>query len=423
MRGMGPLLNMLVKKRLSQGKEDPIRMSERFGAGKSPRPAGPLVWVHGASVGEAQSSLILIRKLTEAHPHLQIMVTTGTVTSAAYMAERLPANAFHQFYPLDHPQWVKRFCDHWQPDFVLWMESELWPCMLQELKNREIPTILVNARLSPRSAQRWSIIPSVAKQLLSTFHTILTQTEEDAQSYLLLGAKNVKVTGNLKYAADLLPYNENDLQTLKSSLGDRPVWLYASTHKGEEELACRLHKVIAHTLPDLLTIIVPRHPERGTEIESLCHQEGLSCTRRSTAKTLPVASINIYIADTLGELGLFYRACPIACIGRSFSDDGGGGHNPIEAAQLGCAVLHGPHIQNLEQIYADMNKSGAALRLVNEDDFSQKLLFLLKNEDERKKLQKAGLAFVAAQSEILQTVTREIIPLLDERLSQQKDAA
>jgi 3-deoxy-D-manno-octulosonic-acid transferase len=382
------------------------------------RPASKLVWFHAASVGEAQSTLILIDAIRRDYPEAAILVTTGTVTSASLVAKRLPPNAVHQYYPLDHPAWVSAFLDFWKPDLVLWMESELWPNMLTEIRRRCIPAALVNARLSPRSARRWRLIARDIRALLSTFSLCLAQSPGDAGQFRRLGAPPVTATDNLKNGAAPLPFDRAELARLQRAVGARPRWVYASSHDGEEELACRLHLSLRETLPDLLTVIVPRHPERRKAVEDTCGRYGLSARLRGAERALPQPEDDIYIADTLGELGLFYRLCPAACIGRSFSRDGGGGHNPIEAAQLGCAALHGPHVQNLAVIYRELDAADAALRLENETDFAQKLRALLSDDNLLAGLQDRGEAFCREKSGVTNAVTAALRPLLQRALTE-----
>lgn len=403
-----PALKWLLGRRLAKGKEDGARILERRGLASLKRPKGKLIWIHGASVGEAQSTLIIIAHIKRQFPDASILLTTGTVTSATYLATRLPAGVIHQYYPLDRPRWVKNFLAHWMPDYVLWMESELWPAMLCALQKQKTPVMLLNARLSPRSQERWQYFAGTAHILLRTFSKILTQTETDAHAFRTLGAQNVSVSGNLKYAAAALSADESDLRVLKSVTQGRPLWLYASTHKGEEELACRLHQKLSAGIPGLLTVIVPRHPERRADIQTTCEHSHMLF--RGDDKKLPTDDTQIYIADTLGELGLFYRLAPIACIGRSFSADGGGGHNPVEAAQLGCAVLHGPHVQNLREIYRDMDQAGAAKLVMNEGDFATSLKTLLSEPAQQQALAHTGLNFTQAQGAVLENTLAHVLP-------------
>jgi 3-deoxy-D-manno-octulosonic-acid transferase len=409
----GPVLRLLLRKRLARGKEDGNRICERMGKPSLQRPEGALFWIHAASVGEAQSALIMVDALLNKFKDLHILVTSGTVTSASLMASRLPERAFHQFYPLDHPSWVEEFIDYWKPDAVFWMESELWPNMLGAIRQRNIPAVLLNGHLSPASFRKWKLIGKSICELLATFESCLVQTETDASYFSALGARNVTVTDNLKYSARPLPCNQEELEKLKESTEDRPFWLYASTHGGEEELACRIHKKLKSDFPGLLTIIIPRHPERGAGIEELCSKSGLDTARRSTGFRLPRPENDIYIADTLGETGLFFRLVQIACIGRSFSDDGGGGHNPIEAAQLDCAVLHGPNVQNLAEIYREMNDAGACISLANEKEFISELRRLLQEADYREQMRKNATRFASEKASVIDKVMDHIAPLLE----------
>jgi 3-deoxy-D-manno-octulosonic-acid transferase len=409
-----PALHLLLHMRLRKGKEEKPRIKERTGQPSCPRPEGKIAWIHAASVGEAQSALIVIDSLVKKYPDLRILVTSGTVTSAGLMQKRLPAAAFHQYYPLDHPEWVKKFLDYWHPEVVFWMESELWPNMLSEIRSRKIPAVLLNGRLSPKSYRRWKKTSQSIKSLLGVFSLLIVQTGKDAEYYSDLGAGNIKVTDNLKYSAQPLPADREKLDALAKAIGRRPFWVYASTHEGEESLACRLHESLSHDYPDLLTILVPRHPERGERVLNICLDAIMNARRRSKHHQLPRHDDDIYIADTLGELGLFYKLSPVACIGRSFSKDGGGGHNPIEAAQLGCAVLHGPDVHNLENIYTEMNHSGACIKLDSEEDFEKELRKLLGNPDYLVSMQEKALAFASRKSKVIENVMGHIDPLIND---------
>lgn len=409
----GPLLRALLHARLRKGKEMPAHMGERQGHASLARGNTPLIWVHAASIGEAQSALILVERLQRLVPGTQILMTTGTVSSANMMRRNLPAGAVHQFYPVDHPAWAKQFLDHWRPDLVLWMESELWPNMLTDIRARGIPAILVNARLSEKSFRRWSWFGGAAKEILGAFSLILAQGEKEAARFRALGAANVTATGNIKYSAKPLPFNENDLKTVGGAIGQRPVWLYASSHKGEESLACRVHQKLKLKFPDLLTIIVPRHPERRQDIIATCEQANLKFILRGEIRIPPSYDTDIYIADTFGELGLFYRLAPLACIGRSFSDDGGGGHNPIEAAQLNCAVLYGPNVQFQKELFEEMSNADGALGVKNESELEDAIATFLSDPQRLAAIQQNGLEFTRMKSRIVDIVIESIAPWLN----------
>jgi 3-deoxy-D-manno-octulosonic-acid transferase len=408
-----PALQLVLNRRLKNGKEAPGRVDERKGIAPLQRLPGTLVHLHAASVGEAQSALVIIDRLLKADDKLHVLITTGTVTSARMMEKNLPARSLHQFAPLDHPGWVKRFMDHWRPDLVLWMESELWPNMLHEIKSRGIPSVLINARLSDKSFSRWKYFKNSAHEILSSFNIILAQTEKDTERFGVLGACNVITTDNLKFSAKPLGYDEGSFKKLSAHLGGRPLWLFASTHKGEETMAARVHERLKASITDLLTIIVPRHPDRRDQIEMELEKTGLKVLFRGEDKTAPTAETDIYIADTMGELGLFYRLAPVACIGRSFSDDGGGGHNPIEAAQLHCAVLHGPHIQYQKAIYDEMNDARAAVMVEDESALVQKLNDLLIRPDYLESCRKAATDFLRQKESVVDRVMNNVLPLLE----------
>jgi 3-deoxy-D-manno-octulosonic-acid transferase len=403
-----PVISRILDRRLAAGKEDPHRMAERQGTPSRPRPLTDVVWIHAASVGEAQSALILIDHL-KSMTSATFLMTTGTRTSADLMSRRLPPQAIHQYLPVDHPAWVSRFLDHWRPTLVLWMESELWPNMLMEIQSRHIPALLVNARLSNKSYRYWRCLGSSVRKILNTFQIILAQTDIDAKRFKKLGSRHVVVTDNLKYSAAPLPVNDQDI--LITSL-KRPLWVYASTHQGEESLACRTHARIKHHIPDLLTIIIPRHPDRRDQVSAEILSHNLTFTRRGDHRALPNPEDDLYLVDTLGELGLFYRISPIAMIGRSFSEDGGGGHNPIEAAQLNCAVITGPHVKFQQDIFNDMLTAHACEQVTSENDLFNTLLSLLTDDHERQKLQDAARRFAENKSGVIHRVMAEIDPFI-----------
>lgn len=405
-----PFLNILLWHRLKKGKENAARISERRGITNKLRPDGKLIWIHAASVGETQSALILINKLLNANESLNILITSGTLTSAQLMQQRLPERAIHQFVPLDHPKWVKGFLKHWKPNAAIWIESELWPNMLRQIKKRRIPAALINARLSQTSFRRWFTFKNTAEKILSCFKVILTQTARDQHYFEKLKAEKVINAGNIKHSAEALPYDETAYHALSKAINDRPTWVFSSTHDGEEELAGTVHKALKQNHPDLLTIIVPRHPERRDDIRSKI--DGLTLITRHPNATLPEADTDIYLADTLGELGLFYKICPIAMIGRSFSHDGGGGHNPLEAAQLGCAVLTGPNFQYQQDLFNDMIDADAATIVKTKDDFIETLDTLLSNHDFLKTMQNNALTYAGEQSHLVDEIVDHLTPVL-----------
>lgn len=345
---MAPLVPVLLRRRAARGKEDTDRIGERLGHAGCLRPAGALLWLHAASVGESLSVLPLIERLARAHPAASLLVTTGTVTSARLMGARLPAGAMHQYVPVDTPQAVGRFLDHWRPDAAIFVESELWPNLILLARARGIPLALVNARMSAASIRSWRRWRQAARVLTGSFALVLAQDETSAMRLKLLGAEAARNAGNLKADTPPPPAPDALLADLSGLLSGRPAWIAASTHPGEERIAADAHRLLQRMQPDILTVIVPRHPARGAEIRRMLEADGHSVAQRSAGDAL-LPSTSIYLADTLGELGGFFRLLTITFMGGSLVRVGG--HNPIEPALLGAALLAGPHVHNFSDIY------------------------------------------------------------------------
>jgi 3-deoxy-D-manno-octulosonic-acid transferase len=366
-----PFAPLLLEWRQKQGLEDRHRLSERLGRTQQPRQPGPLAWLHGASLGESLALLPLLERL--AGRGFNILLSTGTVTSAAVIAPRLPPRAVHQFIPLDVPHFMAQFLDHWRPDIVFIAESEVWPNLFLEAHQRNIPILLVNARMSARSFRRWRRVPNFAKALFGKIGFCLAQSLVDAERFMQLGAQHVQVAGSLKYDVSPPPATAQALADLKVQIGGRPVWVAAATHAGEEEIICEAHAKLVQRFPSVLTIIVPRHPRRGKAIRDLALGQGLKCQLRSEENwKQPLAGV--YIADTVGEMGLFYRLAEIAFIGKSLA--GGGGQSPIEAAKLGCAILHGPEVGNFIDIYERLDAMRGAATIVDAESLAAALVVL-----------------------------------------------
>jgi 3-deoxy-D-manno-octulosonic-acid transferase len=350
-----PLTPALLKRRLKQGKEDPARINERRGMTKDVRPHGPLVWIHGASVGEVLAAAGLIERLRAAN--LRILVTSGTVTSAEIVAKRFPPDVIHQYVPYDSPRYVARFLDHWQPSLALFIESDLWPNLILSGAARRLPMVLINGRMSHRSFPRWRRFSGTIEALLGSFEVCLAQSDTDAERFAALGSRNVVTTGNLKLDVQAPPADNARLERLMAVTRGRPVIVAASTHPGEEEILVEVHRELAGYFPSLLTVIAPRHPARGEAIAGMIAASGLHVALRSH-EDLPTATTDIYIADTMGELGLFYRLAPIVFMGGSLVEHGG--QNPIEAIKLGASIVHGPHVFNFTDVYDALDAAGGA---------------------------------------------------------------
>ena len=405
-----PLVRLYLSRRRRAGKEDAVRFTERFGIASAARPPGALVWLHAASVGESLSILSLIERLRRDRPAVALLVTTGTVTSARIMAERLPAGVVHQYLPVDHMVWVRRFLDHWRPDLVLWVESEFWPNLLSEIVTRSIPAVLVNARISPTSFTHWRRVPELIRRLLATFAFCLPQTAEDRDKLLALGARDVRAPGNLKFAAEALPVDADALAQMSNVVAQRPRWLAASTHPGEEAVIGNVHLRLRAGHADLLTIIVPRHTTRAQAIAAELRECGLSVALRSE-DTEPDAGTEIYLADTMGELGLFYRLAPVVFMGGSLVPHGG--QNLLEAAKLGCAVIHGPHMTNFRTIAREMRSAGATVVVHDAGEIAAEIEALLADDARTKARARAAGLVAAAKHGILDDVMAELAPCLD----------
>lgn len=403
-----PLIAVCLAIRKAKGKEDLTRFPERMGYAGKPRPDGRLIWIHGASVGETLSALPLINKLSELYPAVRIMVTSGTLTSADLMAKRLPANAFHQFVPVDTPAAVKRFVDYWKPDAALWIESEFWPNLLSEIAAHKIPLILINGRVSDRSFERWRKFPAFCRELQGLFTKSFGQTDEDARRLRVLGAKDAACVGNLKFAAGDLPYDADEFAKLEKQIANRPCWIAASTHEGEEEQLAFVQNALK--TKNALMILAPRHPKRGDEIEKLLKQAGLSVARRSRGEDI-APDTAVYLADTIGEMGLFYRLAQIAFVGGSLVAFGG--QNIIEPARLGKAVVCGKYMMNFKEIVAKAVAAGALTVVEDKKELAQTLDALFENEGILKSKRENARRFALNQADVLNRLTAALTPYLD----------
>jgi 3-deoxy-D-manno-octulosonic-acid transferase len=395
-----PLAPKILRARARDGREDPARLGERLGRTRTPRPAGPLVWLHGVSVGEAVSLLPLAAALSAVRPRLNILVTSGTVTSARVLAERLPPGVIHQFAPVDGPAAVRRFLDHWRPDVGVFVESELWPNLILGARGRGVRLALVSARITEASARGWARLPASARTLLAAFDAVLPQDAATGARLAALGAA-VGPRLNLKHVGDPLPCDDAELARLREAAGGRKVVLAASTHPGEEAIIAR---TVREAAPGALLVVAPRHPERGEAVAS-----ELAAPRRS-AHALPDAG-PVYVADTLGELGLFFRLADVTVMGGSFVP-GIGGHNPLEPARLGCAIVTGPDVFNAADLYAEMTAEGAAIQVADATGLAAVVRGLLDDPAAARRMGEAARTYAARQGRALETALAALEPLL-----------
>lgn len=407
-----PLVPVLLKMRQERGKEDASRKSERYGVASAERPEAPVVWVHAASVGETNAVLPVIDALLTERQDLFVVLTTGTVTSADIAASRLNERARHQFVPLDSPAYARRFLDHWQPALAIFTESEIWPNLILETHARAIPLALVNARMSASSHRRWAKSGKLSVALFSRFNRILAQNEVMARRFKKLGARTVINAGNLKADAPPPPVDAERLAELKAVIASRPVFVAASTHNGEEQAAIEAHRALRSSHPDVLTIIAPRHPERGTLVREQAEAAGLKVRQRSLNEK-PGPGCDLYVADTIGELGVFYALADAAFIGGSLIERGG--QNPLEAIAIETPVLTGPSQHNFRDTYQALLAANAVVEVRDAKSLASEVSRLLASPDERKAMSKRATLALHAMQGALEMTVAELLKLLEKR--------
>lgn len=363
-RLLEPLAPRLLDARAAKGKEDPARVDERLGLPGLPRPDGPLVWIHGVSVGEALSILPLAERIRKDRPDVTVLVTTATLTSAQVLATRLPPGVLHQFAPVDAPSAVASFLDHWRPDVGVFVESELWPNLLTTARKRGVPLALVSARITDRTAEGWKKAPGMARALMAGFAHVWPQDQDSADRLSALGAR-VDGQVNLKLSGEPLPYDQGEFSRLSALIDDRPVVVAASTHEHEE---MAIVGALDHLAERLFLIVVPRHPERGQGVTEALARDGYRFARRSQGQAI-CADTDIYLADTLGELGLFLRLADVVVMGGSFAPALGGGavggHNPLEPARLAKPIVTGPDASNWQAVTRMLKQSGGLVSVLS----------------------------------------------------------
>lgn len=392
-----------IKKRKKTGKEDIARFNERLGLYKKPRPEGRLYWMHGSSVGESVSMLPLIDRLLAEDPDLSILVTTGTRTSAEIMGKRLPPRAFHQYIPFDVPKFARRLLKHFRPDAVMWFESELWPSLLSEIKKAKIPLVLVNGRISDKSFQNWKKYKFAAKELLSCFSYCLGQSEQDKNRLMFLGAPQVGCVGNLKYAGMPLPVDEKKMAELKAAIGTRPVFLISSTHHDEEEQLAMYLTELRDNVPGVLTIVAPRHPERGPAIARMFEHRLYKTALRSKEEPI-TPETEIYVADTIGEMGLWYALAAVSFVGGSLIPHGG--QNFMEPARDKNAVIVGPNMQNFTEMLNRARFYDAVLQVVSAQNVVEEVTELLLSPELLAERQQKAYDWTVREARVLDGIVK-----------------
>jgi len=409
----GPWLERHLERRAAAGKEDRARLGERRGEGSIPRPPGRLLWLHGASVGETQSLLPLIAALRQRMPALQLLVTCGTVAAAKLLETTLPAGAIQQYLPLDRRAWGERFLDHWQPDAGVIADSELWPNLLLAAKQRRMPLALVNARLSERSFRRWRWLPDFANELLTTFAVIAAIDETQRDRFAALGAARAVAVGNLKAAAPLLGCDEIELARFRAACTGRRVILLASSHAPEERLLA-LALAPHDTRADApLLLLAPRHPARAEEIAAVLHRTVTAAGEvpRRSHGALPGRRNPFYLADSMGEMGLWFRLADIVIMGGALIDKGG--HNPIEPALVGRPILTGPHIGNFADLYRRLEAAGGCRILPDATELAATAAALVGDEEARTELGRAAQRFAQDEARVLDRTLVALAPIMN----------
>lgn len=416
-----PLAPMLIRYRARRGKEDQARSEERYGTPSIDRPNNHVVvWVHAASVGETNAVLPVVNRLLDMREDIFVVLTTGTVTSAAMAKTRLGPRACHQFVPIDTPAFARRFLNHWQPDLAIFTESEIWPNLILEASQSKTPIALVNARMSKRSHSRWRKNRGLSLPLFARLDTVLAQNAMMARRFSDLGARHVITAGNLKVDAPPPPINDDALGALTAAVAGRPVLVAASTHEGEEQEVIAAHRVLQNAHPQFLTIIVPRHPERASAISEVVKQMGLRVGQR-TLDTLPQSTHDVFIADTIGELGLYYKLSKVAFIGGSLVAHGG--QNPLEAVGLDAAIVTGPSQHNFADIYGALLGKGGARQVQDAKDLAETVHTLMSNADQIEQMTGSARDVVREMGGALEATLGALVELLPQQRGEQSRAA
>ncbi|SMO50501.1 3-deoxy-D-manno-octulosonic acid transferase [Ruegeria faecimaris] len=402
-----PLAWRTVRKKLLAADVPTIRQHERLGHASLPRPKGRLIWFHAASVGETLSVISLIKRLGERLPDAQFLVTSGTPTSAALIEKRMPPRTRHQYPPLDTAGPVRRFLDHWRPEAGVFVESEIWPRLIVDAAGRGIPLALLNARLSDKSVEGWKKRPQTARFILDNFSLFLTQNGKTAANLVDMGAvaDRVQPGTNLKAMSDPLPVDNSVLEDIQTQIAGRPVWIASSTHAGEEEIVLAAHAKLLERWPDLLLLLIPRHPERRQDVAALLKQAGQSAVFRTSEGRIETET-QVYVADTLGETGTWYALCPIVFLGGSLHEIGG--HNPFEPAQAGAAVITGPGYFNFAETFAPLIETGGAIEVNSAQDLTNAVTIWLTDQAALNAARAAAKSCVNTQKSALDSIVETL---------------
>ena len=409
-----PLVPFILARRRLKGKEtsELKRIKERFGFASIPRPEGRIFWFNAASVGESNSIMPVVGQILERYPDAHALITTTTLNGALNMEKKLAGlRAFHQFLPVDRGAYARRFLDYWKPSVGFFVDSDFWPNLIMKAKRRSIPLILLNGRLSAKSHARWMKLRSFARELMSAFIYSFAKSDDNLKRLSDMGLSPVNV-GDLKYGVAPLPADPKKLAEFKKMAGARHVWVAASTHEGEEELLSASHRIVKLAFPDALMVIAPRNPARGPAIAKMLKTRKQKVALRSKGEKI-TKTIDVYIADTLGELGVFYRVAPIAFVGNSLFEKNLSGHNGIEPAQLGAAVLSGKYHNDVAETYELLKKDNAVIIVDNENDLGNRVSELFANPEMLSGFRGRAKAAAERETSVLDRVMERLEPVLD----------
>jgi 3-deoxy-D-manno-octulosonic-acid transferase len=391
--------------RIFKNKDTVQSLLQRIGMNLPERPKGDLIWIHAASVGESMVAITLVQAINKIYPDKNFLITTGTLSSADILKKWLPKNAVHQFVPLDNLFFVRKFLKYWQPSIGIFIESELWPCLIMEAA-KQFDLLLVNARLSDKSYKIWQKHTEIFQNITKNFKNILVQSKSDLVKYKNLGCKNVKNLGNLKFANKELEVDKSELIKLQKLVGDRQVFVASSTHKEDEEIILEIIKDLKNKKLNYYPIVILRHPERKEDIKKHCSSLGLSFLVRSE-NSAPKLDSDLYIVDSFGELGLFYSIAFVSFVGGSFKR---GGHNLMEPAFFDNVIILGPDMSNFQNIADEMIEQKAALQISGIKELAQKIEFFFSKvgEKEAKEFSKNARNFVASRKDTIDNYIIEI---------------
>jgi 3-deoxy-D-manno-octulosonic-acid transferase len=374
---------LIILLRLIKKKEHILRFKEKFTFFSKKRKEGNLLWFHGASVGELMSVIPLIEKLEKDKNIKQILVTTSTLSSAKLFHKFKFTKTIHQFFPIDTNYLSKKFLSYWRPNLAVFIDSEIWPNMLTNLKKKSVHHILLNARITKKSFKRWRSLGSFSKNLFSGFDCTYPQNDETKKYLKYFNVKKIKKIGNLKFSESAFNSNKSISLNLRKFLQNKKYWCAASTHEGEEIIAANVHLSLQKKFKNLITIIIPRNIQRTEKIINTLSQLGLKTHIHSMNKKIP-NNTQIYVVDTYGETNVFFRVCKIVFLGKSLTVQGG--QNPLEPVRYNCNIVHGPKVSNFYEVYKFLDKNKISFKANNQNQLVKRINELLKKDIRSKEL-------------------------------------